>query len=65
MFAPITTAFPSCPPTPYGLPPRALRGSVIHVFLVSIVENLILSGYRTELTIVVLDLVMPLITYCN
>ena len=27
--------FLSCPPTPYGLPPRALRGSVIHVFLVT------------------------------
>ena len=35
--SPVTwfTSFLSCPPTPYGLPPpRASRGSAIHVFLV-------------------------------
>ena len=34
--SPVTwfTSFLSCLPTPYGLPPRASRGSAIHVFLV-------------------------------
>ena len=34
--SPVTwfTSFLSCPPTTYGLPPRASRGSAIHVFLV-------------------------------
>ena len=51
---------PVLPPLMGSPPPSFARFCDTHLFLVSIVENLILSGYRTELTIVVLDLVMPL-----